>query len=288
VKQFQPDDSQLDLSGITQAPPLQIGFGSEMAKETIGFKPTNVDLTGQFALVTGASRGIGRAIALQLSRCGATVGCVSTNKEKLEAGTVAEIRAAGGTAEAFAGDLSNVEEVNRIVGEVEAAFGKIHILVNNAGITRDDIAFAMEDAKWHDVIQTNLNGVFYCCRAVSRVMMRQRYGRIVNIASVSGIIGNFGQANYSAAKAGVIALTRVLAKELSGRNITANAVAPGFIETDMTAALKPEIKEKAMAIIPLKRFGKPEEIADAVSWVASPGASYLTGQVIAVDGGMSY
>jgi 3-oxoacyl-[acyl-carrier protein] reductase len=259
-----------------------------MAKETIGFKPTNVDLTGQFALVTGASRGIGRAIALQLSRCGATVGCVATNKEKLEAGTVAEIRAAGGTAEAFAGDLSNVEEVNRIVGEVEAAFGKIHILVNNAGITRDDIAFAMEDAKWHDVIQTNLNGVFYCCRAVSRVMMRQRYGRIVNIASVSGIIGNFGQANYSAAKAGVIALTRVLAKELSGRNITANAVAPGFIETDMTASLKPEIKEKAMAIIPLKRFGKPEEIADAVSWVASPGASYLTGQVIAVDGGMSY
>ena len=144
-----------------------------MAKETIGFKPTNVDLSGQVALVTGASRGIGRAIALQLSRCGAIVGCVATNKEKLEAGTVAEIRAAGGTAEAFAGDLSNVDEVNRIVGEVEAAFGKIHILVNNAGITRDDIAFAMDDTKWHDVIQTNLNGVFYCCRAVSRVMMRQ-------------------------------------------------------------------------------------------------------------------
>jgi 3-oxoacyl-[acyl-carrier protein] reductase len=259
-----------------------------MAKETIGYKPTKVDLTGQVAVVTGASRGIGRAIAMHLASCGASVGCVATNQEKLEAGTVAEIRAAGGQAEAFGGDLSKVDEVNRIIGEVEQKFGKIHILVNNAGITRDDIGFAMEDDKWHDVIQTNLNGVFYCCRAAARIMMRQRYGRIVNIASVSGIIGNFGQANYSAAKAGVIALTRVFAKELAGRNVTTNAVAPGFIETDMTAVLKDDIKEKAMALIPLKRFGKPEEIADAVAWVASPGSSYLNGQVIAVDGGMSY
>lgn len=245
-----------------------------------------VELGGQVALVTGASRGIGRAIALRLAACGAKVAGVARTAEGL-AGTLEAIRAAGGTAEGFAGDVARAEDVQRIVAEVEAKFGGIQVLVNNAGITRDGLMLRMEDAAWREVLDTNLSSVFYFCRAVGMLMMRQRYGRIVNITSVAGLMGNPGQANYSASKAGVIGFTRTIAKELASRKITVNAVAPGFITTDMTAVLPEKVKEKVKELIPLGRLGAPEDIADLVCYLAGPAASYLTGQVIAVDGGMS-
>jgi 3-oxoacyl-[acyl-carrier protein] reductase len=246
-----------------------------------------VDLTGQVALVTGASRGIGRAIALQLARCGASVAAVARTKEGLAA-TLAAIREAGGTAEGFAADVAKTEDVNRVVEEVEAAFGgKIQVLVNNAGITKDGLFLRMEDDAWDAVVDTNLKGTFLFCRAVGALMMRQRYGRIINIASVSALRGNPGQANYSASKAGVIGLTQTIAKELASRGVTANAVAPGFITTDMTDILPEKVKAEVKERIPVKRLGAPEDIADLVTYLASPSASYVTGQVIAVDGGMT-
>jgi 3-oxoacyl-[acyl-carrier protein] reductase len=245
-----------------------------------------VDLKGQVALVTGASRGIGRAIAERLAACGATVAAVARSPEGL-AGTLEAIKASGGTAEAFAGTVSSTDDVNRIVAAVEEKFGGIHILVNNAGITKDGLMLRMEDSAFRDVVETNLFGAFYFMRAVGAVMIRQRYGRIVNIASVAGLIGNPGQANYSASKAGLIGLTRTVAKELAGRKVTVNAVAPGFIATDMTDVLPDKIKEGVKEIIPMKRMGEAGEIADLVVYLSSPGASYLTGQVIAVDGGMT-
>jgi 3-oxoacyl-[acyl-carrier protein] reductase len=246
-----------------------------------------VDLTGQVALVTGASRGIGRAIALQLARSGANVACVARTKEGLAA-TVAAIREAGGTAEGFAADVAKTEDVNRVVEEVEAAFGgKIQVLVNNAGITKDGLFLRMEDDAWDAVVDTNLKGTFLFCRAVGALMMRQRYGRIINITSVSALRGNPGQANYSASKAGVIGLTQTIAKELASRGVTANAVAPGFITTDMTDVLPEKVKAEVKERIPVKRLGAPEDIADLVTYLASPSASYVTGQVIAVDGGMT-
>lgn len=248
--------------------------------------PCKVDLAGQIALVTGASRGIGKAIANQLAACGASVACVARTAEGLEA-TLAEIRQAGGTAEAFPGNVGDPADVARIVEAVEARFGGVHILVNNAGVTRDGLMLRMDDAAWDEVIKTNLNSVFYFTRAVGALMMRQRYGRIINISSVSGLTGNPGQANYSASKAGVIGFTQTVAKELASRKITVNAVAPGFIATDMTDVLPEKVKEKVKEIIPMGRMGQPEEIADLVTYLAGPGASYLTGQVIAVDGGMT-
>jgi 3-oxoacyl-[acyl-carrier protein] reductase len=246
-----------------------------------------VDLIGQVALVTGASRGIGRAIALQLARCGASVACVARSKEGI-ATTLAAIREAGGTAEGFAADVAKTEDVNRVVEEVEAAFGgKIQVLVNNAGITKDGLFLRMEDDAWDAVVDTNLKGTFLFCRAVGALMMRQRYGRIVNITSVSAIRGNPGQANYSASKAGVIGFTQTIAKELASRGVTANAVAPGFIMTDMTDVLPEKVKAEVKERIPVKRLGAPEDIADLVTYLASPSASYVTGQVIAVDGGMT-
>jgi len=245
-----------------------------------------VDLTGQTALVTGASRGIGRAIALQLASCGATVAGVARTAAALE-GTLAAIREAGGTAEGWAANVGDPADVTRVVEEVEAKFGRIDILVNNAGITKDGLFLRMSDQDWKDVIDINLNGTFYFAKAAGLVMMRRRYGRIINITSVSGLVGNPGQANYSASKAGVIGFTQTIAKELASRNITVNAVAPGFITTDMTEVLPEKVKTEVKERIPVRRLGKPEDIADLVTYLASPGASYLTGQVIAVDGGMT-
>lgn len=245
-----------------------------------------VDLNGQVALVTGASRGIGKAIALRLASCGASVAAVARSLEGLES-TLTEIRQAGGTAEGYAANVAEPADVARVVEEVEAKFGKIHVLVNNAGVTRDGLFLRMEDSAWDDVIDTNLKGAFLFCRAVGTVMMRGRYGRIVNISSVSGLVGNPGQANYSASKAGVIGLTRTIARELASRNITVNAVAPGFITTDMTNVLPDKIKAEVKERIPVRRLGNPEDIADLVCYLSGPGASYLTGQVIAVDGGMT-
>jgi 3-oxoacyl-[acyl-carrier protein] reductase len=252
----------------------------------VAAKGCQVDLNDQVALVTGASRGIGRAIAERLASCGATVAAVARSLDGLK-GTLESIQAAGGKAEGFAADVARSEDVARVVGEVEARFEKVHILVNNAGITKDGLILRMEDEAWDQVLDTNLKGTFLFCRAVGALMMRQRYGRIVNIASVSGLMGNPGQANYSASKAGVIGLTRTVARELASRGITANVVAPGFIETDMTDVLPDKIKAEVKDRIPLRRLGRPEDIADLVCYLAGPGAGYLTGQVIAVDGGMT-
>ncbi|MGE0605721.1 MAG: 3-oxoacyl-[acyl-carrier-protein] reductase [Pirellulales bacterium] len=244
------------------------------------------DLSGQVALVTGASRGLGRAIAQSLARCGARVGCVARNAEKL-AETVALITAAGGQADALECDVTNGESVQKLVEDVAENWGGLHIMVNNAGITRDTLLPRMSDEQWDEVILTNLRGTFLFTRAATRVMMSARYGRVINISSVSGHTGNPGQANYSASKAGMIGFTKTVAKELAGRKVTVNAVAPGFIETEMTAVLGDLIKDEAKKRIPAKRLGQPEDIAEAVLFLASPAASYITGQTLTVDGGMT-
>jgi 3-oxoacyl-[acyl-carrier protein] reductase len=244
------------------------------------------DLAGQVALVTGASRGLGRAIAEALARCGAKVACVARSVDKLNE-TVAAITAAGGTAEAIECDVTKSDSIEQVVNQVLQKWEKIHILVNNAGITRDTLLARMSDEQWDEVIATNLRAPFLFTRAVTRPMMQARYGRIINIASVSGLMGNPGQANYSASKAGVIGFSRSVAKELASRNVTVNVVAPGFIETDMTAALGELVHEEVKKRIPCKRLGKPEDVAAAVVYLASPSASYVTGQVLTVDGGLT-
>lgn len=241
--------------------------------------------TDKVALVSGAGRGIGREIALELAKAGCTVICVSRNESSC--GSVAEeIRACGGKAESFAFDVSDSGQVKEKCAEILKKYGAVDILVNNAGITRDNLLMRMSDEEWNAVISTNLSSCFYLSRNLVRAMMGKRWGRIINISSVSGIAGNAGQANYSAAKAGIIGFTKTLARELAARNITANAVAPGFIETDMTAKLPENIMEAAKAAIPQKRFGKPDDIARVCAFLASEEASYITGQVISVNGGL--
>jgi 3-oxoacyl-[acyl-carrier protein] reductase len=243
-------------------------------------------LQGKVALVTGASRGIGRAIALELARQGAKVAVNYAGSEAKANEVVEEIKNMGGEAFAIQADVSNAEAVDQMVKAVLERFERIDILVNNAGITRDNLLMRMKEEEWDDVININLKGVFNCTKAVTRPMMKQRYGRIVNIASIVGVSGNPGQANYVAAKAGVIGLTKTAARELASRNITVNAVAPGFITTDMTDRLSEELKAEMLKQIPLARFGEPEDIAKVVSFLVSDAASYVTGQTLHVDGGM--
>jgi 3-oxoacyl-[acyl-carrier protein] reductase len=245
-----------------------------------------VDLMGQVALVTGASRGIGRAVALKLASCGAAVAAVARTLEGLES-TVQAIRAAGGTAEGYAVNVADSHQVQAAVDDIEAKFQRVHVLVNNAGVTRDGLMLRMDDSAWQEVIDTNLKGTFLFSRAVGTCMMRARYGRIVNVSSVSGLMGNPGQANYSASKAGVIGFSKTVARELASRGITVNVVAPGFITTDMTNVLPEKIKAEVKDRIPLRRLGTPDDVADLVCYLASPAAGYITGQVIAVDGGMT-
>ncbi len=243
-------------------------------------------LDGKCALVTGASRGIGRAVALKLAAEGAKVALNFAGNEAAANAVCEEIKSAGGQAILVKADVSDEAAVQQMVQTVAEAFGRIDILVNNAGITRDGLLARMKEEDWDAVLSTNLKGVFLTTKAATKLMMKQRAGRIVNMASVVGVTGNAGQANYSAAKAGVIGFTKTIAKELASRGITANAVAPGFIDTDMTSALSDKAKEAALSGIPLGRMGTPEDIAAAVLFLVSDQASYITGQVLNVDGGM--
>lgn len=243
------------------------------------------DLNGHVALVTGASQGIGRACAITLARAGAKVALAARNQEKL-ADAVKQIKHAGGEAAAFKMDVANEEDIKSSIKDALDQFGKIDILVNNAGITRDTLLMRMKRSDWDSVIATNLTGAHLCIQAVIGSMLKQRWGRIINIASVFGQMGQAGQANYAASKAGLIGLTMAVAREVGSRNITVNAVAPGFIETAMTESLSPELKENAIKLIPLGRTGTDQDVANAVAFLASDGASYITGQVLKVNGGL--
>ncbi len=243
-------------------------------------------LGGKTALVTGASRGIGRAIAIRLAGEGAKVAINYAGNEKAAQEVKSVIEANGGEAILVQADVASPEAVDEMVAKVTEAFGTIDILVNNAGITRDGLLARMKPEDFDAVIDTNLKGVFYCTKAVAKLMMKKRSGRIVNMASVVGLMGNAGQANYSAAKAGVIGFSKSVAKELASRGITVNMVAPGFIGTDMTAVLSDKVRETMVEEIPLKRMGQPEDVANAVAFLVSDQASYITGQVVNVDGGM--
>jgi 3-oxoacyl-[acyl-carrier protein] reductase len=242
-------------------------------------------LKDKVALITGGARGIGKAIALTFAKEGADIVIADVNKEETEK-TASEIASSGRKTMALELDVTDYDKVQEAINKILDKFAKVDILVNNAGITRDNLLLRMSAAEWDLVINVNLKGSFNCIKAVSRPMIKQRAGRIINIASIIGIIGNSGQANYSASKAGIIALTKTAAKELASRNINVNAIAPGFIQTDMTAKLPEEIKEKMKEAIPLNKLGSPEDIACASLFLASADSAYITGQTIVVDGGM--
>lgn len=243
-------------------------------------------LKGKKALVTGAGRGIGRAIALTLAAYGADVAVNYNGSREAAEQVVKEIQALGRRAVALQADVSKEDECRRLFEQAEEALGSIDILVNNAGITRDNLAVRMSEEEFNAVLDTNLKGAFFCMKQAGKRMLKKRSGRIINISSISGIRGNAGQMNYCAAKAGILGMTRCLAKELAARNVTVNAVAPGYIETDMTAALPEKVRTAALSQIPLGRMGRPEDIAEAVAFLASDRAAYITGQTIQVDGGM--
>ena len=242
-------------------------------------------LNGKVAVITGASRGIGRAIALALAGQGAAVVVSGRSAEALEQ-LAGEVRAQGGAALAVAGDVANSADADRLIEQTVAAFGKVDILVNNAGITRDGLLMRMKDEDWEAVLDTNLKGAFFCTRAAAKVMTKQRWGRIINIASVVGEMGNAGQANYCASKAGLIGLTKSNAREMAKRSITVNAVAPGFIATAMTDALSDKVRAELTAQIPMDKLGSADDIANAVVFLASEASGYITGHVLAVNGGM--
>ena len=244
-------------------------------------------LKGKVAVVTGASRGIGREIALTLAAYGAAI-VVNYNgsKEKAEE-VVQQIQSADGVAVAIKASVSNAEDVETMMKAVMEQFGRIDILVNNAGITKDNLVMRMSEDDFDEVLDTNLKGTFYCMKQVYRIMLKQRFGRIINMSSVTGVVGNAGQVNYAASKAGVIGMTKSLARELGSRGITVNAVAPGFIETEMTDVLSDKVKQEMEGQIPLKRMGNVKDVAEAVAFLASDKASYITGQVLHVDGGMA-
>lgn len=244
-----------------------------------------MDLNGKVAIVTGAARGIGQAVAVRLASAGADIALCDVQAEWLDetAGRIAEL---GRRAEKYAVDVSSSADVEAAISQIHQDFGHIDVLVNNAGITKDGLLARMSEQDWDAVLNVNLKGAFLFCKAASRIMMKQRAGSIVNMASIIGLIGNAGQCNYAASKGGLISLTKSVAKELAGRNVRANAVAPGFIETKMTEKLSPDVQQKMLEAIPMKRFGKPEDVANVVLFLASDASAYMTGQTLTVSGGM--